>query len=220
MTSERWWSFVQNLREQGLAKITGDVVIDNTYFAPILDDRAAFDGQAFRTYNVLPDALMVNFQTTRFTVAANPQRAQPQIVLNPSPANLVVNNQVRLGGGKCEGYNRGVSFDAPDPGDPNTITVSGIFPAACGSFSISRAIMTAPDYAYGTFRTLFTQAGGAIDGGFRLGAAPADAKVLYEHDSLPLPDIIRLVNKYLQQCDGAASAADAGRGKIRPAGHG
>ena len=35
MTSERWWSFVQNLREQGLAKITGDVVIDNTYFAPI-----------------------------------------------------------------------------------------------------------------------------------------------------------------------------------------
>jgi D-alanyl-D-alanine carboxypeptidase/D-alanyl-D-alanine-endopeptidase (penicillin-binding protein 4) len=196
VTSERWWSFVQNLREQGLAKITGDVVIDNTYFAPILDDRAAFDGQAFRTYNVLPDALMVNFQTTRFTVAANPQRARPQIVLNPSPANLVVNNQVRLGGGKCEGYNRGVSFDTSDLSDPNTITVSGIFPAACGSFSISRAIMTAPNYAYGTFRTLFTQAGGAIDGGFRLGAAPADAKVLYEHDSLPLPDIIRLVNKF------------------------
>ena len=42
MTDERWWSFVQGLRERGLAKITGDVVIDNNYFAPITDSRGDF----------------------------------------------------------------------------------------------------------------------------------------------------------------------------------
>lgn len=196
MTSERWWSFVQQLREEGLAKITGDVVIDNTYFAPIGDRREAFDGEGFRSYNVLPDALMVNFQTTRFTIAARPGRDRPQVTLNPAPANLVVNNQLRLGAGKCAGYNYGVSFHMPNAQDPNTISLSGVFPAACGSFSINRAVMSAPDYAYGVFRTLWTQSGGAIDGALRIAPAPAEARVLYEHASLPLPEIIRLVNKY------------------------
>jgi serine-type D-Ala-D-Ala carboxypeptidase/endopeptidase (penicillin-binding protein 4) len=196
MTSERWWTFVQNLREQGLTRITGDVVIDNTYFAPATQSRDAFDGQAFRSYNVLPDALMVNFQTTRFTVAADSQRAKPQIVLNPAPANLSVQNMLRLGTGKCSGYNRGVSFDMRNEGDPNSVTVSGVFPAACGAFSINRAVMRAPDYAYGVFRTLWSQTGGSIEGGLRLGAAPPGATLLYEHESLPLPEIIRLVNKF------------------------
>ena len=196
MTSERWWSFVQRLREHGLAKITGDVVIDNTLFAPPIEDRAAFDGQPFRSYNVMPDALMVNFQTTRFTITANRQREKPQILLNPWLANLVVDNRLRLGAGKCAGYNRGVNFEVSDASDANTMVVSGTFPAACGSFSINRAVMSAPDYAYGAFRTLWTQSGGAIDGALRVGEAPEDAKLLHEHDSLPLPDIIRLVNKF------------------------
>lgn len=196
MTAERWWSFVQSLRELGIARIAGDVVIDNSYFAPQNGSRADFDAQPFRSYNVLPDALMVNFQTARFTVSATQGRARPAITVNPLPANLVVKNDLKLGTGRCQGYNRGISFDMPDPADPNTITLRGVFPAACGSYSISRAIMTPPDYAYGTFRTLWLQSGGAIDGAARLAAIPQQARLLYEHDSLPLAEVIRLVNKF------------------------
>ncbi len=56
--------------------------------------------------------------------------------------------------------------------------------------------MKAPEYAFGLFKTLWQQAGGSIDGGLRLGAVPADAKLLYTHDSLSLAEIIRLINKY------------------------
>jgi serine-type D-Ala-D-Ala carboxypeptidase/endopeptidase (penicillin-binding protein 4) len=195
MTSERWWSFVQGLREQGLAKITGDIVLDTTAFAPIDEDRAAFDAQPFRSYNVLPDALMVNFQTARFTIVASPQRPQPQVLIAPLPSNLVVRNQLRLGNGRCEGYDRGVTFDEPAE-QPNVIVVRGIFPAECGSFTISRAIMTAPNYAYGTFRTLWMQSGGAIDGALRIEPLAPDASLFFEFDSVPLSEIIRLVNKY------------------------
>ena len=194
MTSERWWSLVQEVRELGVARITGDIVIDNSYFAPIPATRADFDDQPWRSYNVLPDALMVNFQTSRFTLTANPQRMRPQIVVNPLPANLVVKNQVQIGSGKCQGRDRGVSFDAPD--DPKTLVASGNFVAACGNYSVSRAIMTAPDYAYGTFRTLWTQSGGAIDGAMRIDGLRGDATLLSTYDSLPLTEIIRLVNKY------------------------
>lgn len=49
MTSERWWALVQRLRELGLAKINGDVVIDDSYFAPIAASRADFDSQRAAT---------------------------------------------------------------------------------------------------------------------------------------------------------------------------
>lgn len=197
LTAERWWRFVQSLREQGLAKISGDLVIDHHYFAVPQGNRADFDAQPFRSYNVLPDALMVNFQTSRFTIIANDRRAKPLVMINPLPANLGVRNQLRLGNGRCQGYDRGITFETPDPiDDPNTLVVSGVFPAACGSYSISRAIMTAPEYAYGTFRTLWTQSGGAIDGALRIETLPPEARLFYEHDSLPMSEVIRLVNKY------------------------
>lgn len=194
MTSERWWSFVQGVRELGLAKITGDVVIDNSYFAPASVSRADFDDQPYRTYNVLPDALMVNFQTSRFIVTPNAQRTRPLIVVSPLPSNLEVKNQLRVGPGKCQGPERTMRFDTPV--DSNVIVLSGVVAAACGQYAVSRAIMNAPDYAYGTFRTFWSQSGGAIDGGSRLEPLPPDAKLIYEFDSLPLAEIIRLVNKY------------------------
>ncbi len=195
MTSERWWAFVHQIRELGLAKINGDIVIDNTYFAPIPDSRAAFDAQPYRSYNVIPDALMVNFQTSRFTMTSLGQRGRAQIVVNPLPANLTIKNQLRVGSGRCQGYNRGVTFDTPAD-DPNTIVIGGQLAATCGNFSISRAIMSAPDYAYGTFHTLWTESGGAIDGGMRVEKRPADARRLHSFDSVSLAEVIRLVNKY------------------------
>lgn len=195
MTSDRWWGFVQNLRELGLAKITGDIVIDNSRFAPQAVSRGGFDAQSHRSYNVLPDALMVNFQTSRFTITASPQRLRPQITVNPLPANLTVVNQLQVGAGRCPGYSRGVSFSNP-PDDPNTVILSGVLPASCGTYSIDRAIMNPPDYAYGTFRTLWIQSGGLVDGAFRVAVLPADATRFYTHDSVSLAEVIRLVNKF------------------------
>jgi len=56
--------------------------------------------------------------------------------------------------------------------------------------------MRAPDFAYGLFRTFWQQSGGALGGGMRLGVVPADARLLYTHESLTLSEIIRLINKY------------------------
>jgi len=66
--------FVNGLRQVGIERIAGDVVIDNTLFSPQGDDRAAFDNRPYRTYNVLPDALMINFQTVNVTVVPDAPR--------------------------------------------------------------------------------------------------------------------------------------------------
>jgi D-alanyl-D-alanine carboxypeptidase/D-alanyl-D-alanine-endopeptidase (penicillin-binding protein 4) len=196
MTHERWWAFVSGLRQAGVARIAGDIVIDNSYFAPQGDDRAAFDDRPYRTYNVLPDALLVNFQTITLNAVPDAATGSVRVSANPWPANLAIDNNVRLEPGACKRSAGGIVVAMPEGANGNRIDLAGRYAAACGQYSVTRAVMKAPDFAYGLFRTFWQQSGGTIGGGMRLGALPADAKLLYSHESLTLAEVIRLVNKY------------------------
>src|SRR5262249_10516256 len=158
-------------------------------------DRAGFDSQPFRSYNVLPDALMVNFQTSRFTLLADTGLARPTVMIDPAPANLVLKNEVRVTQGRCSGANRSIDFTTPAGSDANELTITGVLASSCGSYDINRAIMNAPTYAYGTFRTFFTQVGGELEGGLRMGTLPANARLLATFPSVTMAEVVRLVNK-------------------------
>jgi D-alanyl-D-alanine carboxypeptidase/D-alanyl-D-alanine-endopeptidase (penicillin-binding protein 4) len=56
--------------------------------------------------------------------------------------------------------------------------------------------MSAPEYAYGTFKTLWEQSGGTIKGHLRLEPLPAKAHLLHEFESLTMGEVVRLVNKF------------------------
>jgi D-alanyl-D-alanine carboxypeptidase/D-alanyl-D-alanine-endopeptidase (penicillin-binding protein 4) len=196
MTAERWWGFVAGLRSAGVQRVSGDVIIDNTLFTSQGDDRAAFDNQPYRTYNVLPDALLVNFQTVTVTAVPDAATGSVRVSANPWPANLTLDNEIRFQPGSCKRGAAGIRVAMPEGATGNRIALSGRYAAGCGQFATARAVMKAPDYAYGLFKTLWQQAGGTLGGSMKLGALPADAKLLYTHESLTLAEIIRLVNKY------------------------
>ena len=195
MTADRWWGFVNGLRQAGVERITGDVVIDNTLFAHQGDDRGAFDNRPYRAYNVLPDALMVNFQTVNVNVVPDPAGAA-RVRVYPWPANLAVDNEVRLQRGACRGGAGGLVVAAPEGPTGGKLAVAGTFHSGCPPVSLTRAVLRAPEFAYGTFRTFWQQSGGSLDGGLRMSTVPAGAQLLYTHDSLSLAEVIRLVNKF------------------------
>jgi D-alanyl-D-alanine carboxypeptidase/D-alanyl-D-alanine-endopeptidase (penicillin-binding protein 4) len=196
MTADRWWGFVNGLRQAGIERVTGDVVIDNTYFQHQGDDRAAFDNRPYRSYNVLPDALMVNFQTVNVAVVPDADSGTVRARVNPWPANMVVENSVRLERGPCRRGSGGVVVAMPDGPSGNRLSLGGHYASGCGPLSVTRAVMRAPDFAFGTFKTYWQQSGGKLDGGLRLGPVPADARLVYTHESLTLGEVIRLVNKF------------------------
>jgi serine-type D-Ala-D-Ala carboxypeptidase/endopeptidase (penicillin-binding protein 4) len=196
MTAERWWGFVAGLRNAGVQRITGDVIIDNTYFAAQGDDRAAFDNRPASTYNVLPDALLVNFQAVTLSAIPDPATNSVRVSANPWPANLSIDNEIRLEPGSCRRGASGLRLAMPEGPTGNRISLSGRYAAGCGQFATTRAVMKAPDYAFGLFKTLWQQAGGTLGGSMKLGALPAGAKLLYTQESLTLAEVIRLVNKY------------------------
>lgn len=196
MTAERWWGFVNGVRQAGIERITGEVVIDNTYFQSQGDDRAAFDDRPYRSYNVLPDALMVNFQTVNVGVVPDAASGTVRARVNPQPANMVVENSVRLDREPCRRGAGGVVVAMPDGPTGNRLNLGGHYASGCGPLSVTRAVMRAPDFAFGTFKTYWQQSGGTLDGGMRLGPVPADARLVYTHESLTLAEVIRLVNKH------------------------
>lgn len=196
MTAERWWAFVAEVRQAGVKTITGDIVIDRGYYAPLNEDRASFDGSPEKSYNVIPDALMVNFQTSRFTLTGGMEAGKAVLMVEPQPANLQINNAVRLSGSNCKRGYQGLRFNTPQGSSGNSITLSGTAAAGCGRLTVARAIMSAPEYAFGTFKTFFQQQGGTINGGLRLDTLPANSRLLVTYDSLTAGEIIRLVNKF------------------------
>ena len=195
ITLERWWSFVRGLRAQGLNSIPGDIVIDNSAFSLPKEDPGAFDGRPNRAYNVVPDALMVNFQSIDFTVAANSETHRVEIIASPAPVNLEVDNHIRYAPGRCGGRAARVDFQVASP-QWDRVVFSGALSPHCAPRTIARTLLQPTTYAFGTFVELWRQSGGQFEGKLRIEAIPTDAKPLYTFDSLSLAEIVRLTNKH------------------------
>jgi serine-type D-Ala-D-Ala carboxypeptidase/endopeptidase (penicillin-binding protein 4) len=195
LTLERWWSFVQSIRAQGLKTIRGDIVIDNTAFALPPEDPGAFDGRPNRSYNVLPDALMVNFQSIDFRLAADADSHEVDVVANPSPVNLEIENHIRYAPGRCGGTAGRVDFKIASP-QWDHVVFSGTLSPHCAERTFARVLLKPGTYAFGTFVELWRQSGGEFSGKMRMEATPADAKLLFSYESLSLAEIVRLTNKH------------------------
>lgn len=195
MTIERWWSFARSLRSKGLRVIHGNILIDDTQFAVENDDPGAFDGRPHRNYNVLPYALMVNFQSIEFRLVANAASRKVEIQADPAPANLIIDNRVRFSSARCNGPSRRVDFDV-DSQNGNRVIFTGALSQSCAPRSFSRVLMSPADYAYGTFVSMWRELGGEFDGKLNVEPTPADARPFLSVDSLSLSEIVRLTNKF------------------------
>jgi D-alanyl-D-alanine carboxypeptidase/D-alanyl-D-alanine-endopeptidase (penicillin-binding protein 4) len=195
LTLERWWAFARQLRAAGLRSIRGDIVVDEDAFALPPGDPGAFDGRPNRSYNVLPSALMVNFQSVDFRVAPNEAAGRVDLIADPAPPNLAIDNRIRLVRGRCSGASNRVEFALVSPSWDH-VALEGSLSAHCAPKEFSRVLLTPSAYAYGTFISNWRGLGGTFEGRLRLGSAPAGAAQLLSFDSLSLGEVIRLTNKY------------------------
>jgi D-alanyl-D-alanine carboxypeptidase/D-alanyl-D-alanine-endopeptidase (penicillin-binding protein 4) len=196
MVVERFWLFLRQMRQRGLLNIAGDLAIDNTYFDVPDTDPGAFDGQAFRTYNVAPDAFLVNFQAINFIFRPDPMANRVEVIAEPKPTNLEIRNQVQLANKSCGGFQLGITVRIADIPAQNQVTFAGRFGSACSDYYLSRSVLQAPSYAYGVFSSLWQEMGAKIQGGVRLEQVPEDLDPFLTVESPPLSEVVRSVNKW------------------------
>ena len=194
---EAFWGLLRALRGKGLQTIRGELVLDRAHFERAPGDAARFDGDASRPYNVLPDALLVNYKSLRFAFAPEPERGTVRVHVEPRPPALEVVNSLKLADGACPEGSAFRELLKPtfEPARQRAI-FAGRYPASCGEKDLNVALLEPNDHVAGTMRQLWAEMGGTWSGTARDGSVPAGARLLHSMDSAPLAEIVRDTNKF------------------------
>ena len=194
LVTERVWQLLRRVRQAGIRTVTGDLLLDDSYFEVTPHDPAAFDRQPLRAYNVAPNALLMNFKVVRYWFEPRPGASSVRVWLEPELANLEIDNRLSLAPGPCRGYQRGITISPNESLD--RMTFSGKFPSGCKRYAMDRTALGHNEFVHGLFTTLWRESGGAFDGDWRKAEAPEDAEPLVSFDSIPLAEVIARVNKH------------------------
>jgi len=194
LVTERVWQLLRRVRQTGIRKIDGNLLIDDNFFDIVIHDAAAFDRQPLRAYNVVPNALLMNYKVVRYWFEPDLDGKSVRIRLEPPLENLGVDNRLSLAPGACRGFQRGITISANEAIDK--MTFSGRFPAGCKRYAMDRSALSHNEFVYGLFTSLWRESGGEISGGWKSELAPEEAEPLLAFRSLPLADIITRVNKH------------------------
>src|ERR1700681_1097228 len=166
--------------------LTGDLVLDRTWFDTGAYDPGAFDGEPLRPYNVGPDALAVNFKSVRFVFAPNLARDTVEVRVEPPLANVVIHGTPRLAPGDCGDWHNGLIAEFNDRAESADATFRGRYPIACGERDWYVALLDHPHYVLNLFARTWADVGGSFTGNVRDGRTPASAQRLATLDSVPL----------------------------------
>lgn len=195
MVSEEHWRMLGQLRQAGLRRIEGNVILDASHFELAPEDPAAFNDQPLRAYNQLPYALHVNANAQRFRVRPERRGDGIDVTVDPPLPGLEIVNRLQPTRGSCGAWQRGIRFNASP--EAQRITLAGEYPVNCGDYEMLRSVLSPEANHAEMFRLHWEQWGGELTGEIRPGVLP----VLYDepilrHTSRPLADLIRVSNKW------------------------
>ncbi|HEY3177076.1 MAG TPA: D-alanyl-D-alanine carboxypeptidase/D-alanyl-D-alanine-endopeptidase [Candidatus Polarisedimenticolia bacterium] len=190
LSGEQWWLMAREIRARGVTRIEGDLVGDDTWFDSLdrPDGWPTASEDAF--YNAPVSALSADFSAVTIVVRPTSEGSAPEVFLTPfSSFFKVVNRAVTRGA--SSNLRVGRQFD----GTRNIIVVEGNISARSAPSVSYRAVEQPTLYALAAFREAAAKEGITIAGTDRRGAVPAGAVKIYEHESRPLSELVRTMNK-------------------------
>jgi D-alanyl-D-alanine carboxypeptidase/D-alanyl-D-alanine-endopeptidase (penicillin-binding protein 4) len=190
LTIEQFWLWLRELRQRGLREITGDVVLDHSFFEALSYAPAEFDNAPTRAYNVGPNALLVNFNALHLRLIPNGKSTTA--LLEPELAGYTLSNRIVT------------SVTLPCNGDDaytsrlegNGIILEGKIPLNCGETEDYFSLLPHDDYFFALFNSLWNPLGGVARGKLRIGKVPAGLTPFSTHRSPQLAEVIRDINKF------------------------
>jgi len=194
LVTERVWQMLRNLRRSGIRRISGDLLLDDSYFQVLPSDPGAFDREPLRAYNVIPNALMMNFKVVRYYFEPDTEQEKVHVVVDPSLDNMKIINRLSVVNGRCRGYQRGIAIIPNQTYDQ--FTLSGKFPSGCDIYTMDRAVLGHNEFSFGLFKSIWEESGGEFDGGWRNVISNDETEPFLSFDSWPLADVISKVNKH------------------------
>ncbi len=196
-----WWLLLRELRDQGITRIGGDLVLDRQRYRPArLDVGAApFDERPESWWNVVPDALPIDLGLQTLELVADGTSLRARIM--PAVAGLRVDtSQMRLNDKPCPDWSDEwlTPLRQEDVGGAGgaVLVLQGAFPRNC---TRSEALQAADRTRHAglVFAQTWRELGGQWDGRVREAetAAPDTLPVLAQRRSRPWGEMLRMMVK-------------------------
>lgn len=191
--AQDFWRLLISLRQAGVKKISGNLVIDKTYFANSKVE-INFDSEKWRAYNATPSAFLVNGRNTSFKFNASEEAVN--VSQEFELPEVVIVNQLKRTSGSCGDWRSRMAYDVKPNLEQVTVTFTGSYAAACGERFLELSVLSDEQYAFFTFKKLWRELGGEFNGTLKVAEKPVTAVKLLEQMSEPLGTVVRDINKW------------------------
>ncbi|HEV7814945.1 MAG TPA: D-alanyl-D-alanine carboxypeptidase/D-alanyl-D-alanine-endopeptidase [Janthinobacterium sp.] len=197
------YHMLQTLRNQGIKKIKGDLIVDRQLFQPARADLgvAPFDESPEFYYNVIPDALLLNSNLLHIDLNSTGKRVK--LVMTPALENVTIASDMTLVDAPCPKWEDGWKLPEAVHGAGGKLKVllHGTFPRNCIA-ATSINVLDRADYADRLFRATWRRLGGTFTGQVReapptsgMAGSALTTRLLAQHVSRVLPEVLRDMNK-------------------------
>jgi len=177
---------VAQIKAKGIRKITGNIVIDRTYFRVGDKDNSGFDRHTYSPYNAMPDAMMFNERISTICITPRKHSVTKKI---PDESYRVVDH-LKLVNKPCRGRYSWPSFKIDKSQTTPTVLLRGPISKRCGTRKLCQVITKPYKTFYYALKDRLKRAHIGVGGSLRLAKIPKNARFLFTHYAKPLEKII------------------------------
>ncbi len=194
LSQQDLWGLFDALRRRGIETVTGDIVIDPSWFDPPEQQRGDFDGKPTSAYNALPQGLSVNQQLTEIQMEAAPN-GTVLVYTSPRLAQVELRNELKLVQAPCLRKHHRPTVTVFQEDGKDVVRLSGPFADQCRKDQAELLILDPMRHAAAAVEALWQDLGGHLEGQVRVGTLEPGATILRETRSRPLGEMLRDINK-------------------------
>jgi len=195
LVTERMFLLVNDLARNSLRQVTGTIFVDDSTFDEVQIDPNRLKTDTDRAYNAPVGGLSFNYNTT--TAYFRPSDVvgeRPHVFIEPDTGYMEVSNKAKTGR-RGTGYNLTASRIKGTQGD--SLLVKGSMPLGMSEQKSHFNINEPAFYAGQALRYMLANRGIRVSGGdIKRQNVPVTARKLATLESLPLREIVTLMNKF------------------------
>ena len=194
LATKHIYDMASQVRDAGISKINGNIIIDRTLFNVGSKNNSGFDNNLYSPYNAMPDAMMFNKRKSTFCIT--PRSKHVKIKKDVPDKSYKIINKLHMVNGSCR---RGRSWPKvrikTNSSSRSTIFLTGRLSKRCGKRTICKVVSMPHRAFYYAFRNGLTDVGVHMKGILKLNKVPKKAKYLFSHYSEPLENVISTIAK-------------------------
>jgi len=177
---------VSSIREGGIRKITGNIIIDRTYFKVGTKNTSGFDKHTYSAYNAMPDAMMFNERVS--TVCVTPKKRD--VYKESVDHSYKVVNNLKYVNKACRGKYSWPRARVDQSQVIPTVVLNGKISKKCGKRKVCYVLTKPYKSFYYALKDKLRDKGVKVGGALSLKKVPNNAKELFTYYSQSLEKII------------------------------